>query len=795
MAFELKDRIGVSKVSQTTLTAKTPGAAGSTVAERARNKKSADPVCIEMPVRVRGIGGLPIAGTNEIGQDFSEDTRTLIVMATGAVVRLATRVKKGQLLGLRHLRTEQEVSCRVINVRSSGTPEDYVEVEFTQRATGFWGIRFPNDPMSEPPVVEAAPTPGEVEAERVIFGGGHTERGNVSVPPSTLGAAPAEVKAEVKIGPDRGSAAFSGLAKNELAKEAPVDAPGFSGLSKSAEDALRQQQGEAQTNIISFPGPSTHQEKADIFAPATPQPIPLDFSPVEEGARESTQADAAAEHAAIARAIEEKAAREKAESERQVAERTAAERLAAAHAQFERIEAEKRAEAERKAAEAKAAKEAAERAAAEAKAAKEAAEKATAEKAAAEKAAAEKAAAEKAAAERQVAAKLEQERKEAERRAAERIAAAERTRILAEKQRKQEAERLAAEIAARETTDDVEVTPSHDVKHTEPAAAHLEVHARAVSGVSGRTSVGTGLGGTAYGTLEEEIQRDRAALKTFKGKGSHPYLLGAVAGAVFAILGAGGWWYLHNKGDATHTGAPSSLPSSTASVSAPASLASNANVSVASSSTSAGPTGAPVRPQPPQPPAESKKVDNRKAANTKDNATLEAAAASKLAKDAAADTAKPADTQGKPALKAKLSAPVMVKHRASSADVSAPDIGADPLSGTAASPLGGALGAVSSPSAPAAPPTGGHAVPPHLVKSAAAEYPTLARQRHIEGDVVVQADVDVTGRVVSVKAISGSELLRQAALDAVRQFKYSPAQLDGSPTTAQVVVTVKFRTK
>src|SRR5947209_18719905 len=113
MGFESKGRSGVSNVSHTTLSAKTP-AAGSTVAERARNKKASDPVCIEMPVRVRGIGGLPIAGTNEVGQDFSEDTRTLIVMAGGAVVRMATRVKKGQLLGLRHLRTEQEVSCRVV---------------------------------------------------------------------------------------------------------------------------------------------------------------------------------------------------------------------------------------------------------------------------------------------------------------------------------------------------------------------------------------------------------------------------------------------------------------------------------------------------------------------------------------------------------------------------------------------------------------------------------------------------------------------------------------------------------
>src|SRR5258708_34274934 len=99
-------------------------------------------------------------------------------MARGAVARMATRVKKGQLLGLRHLRTEQEVSCRVVNIRSSGTPEDYVEVEFTQRARGFWGIHFPNDPANEPQASEAGPTPGAVEAERVIFGGGQPEDGN-----------------------------------------------------------------------------------------------------------------------------------------------------------------------------------------------------------------------------------------------------------------------------------------------------------------------------------------------------------------------------------------------------------------------------------------------------------------------------------------------------------------------------------------------------------------------------------------------------------------------------------------
>src|SRR5713226_1799702 len=828
MGFESKGRSGVSNVSQTTLSAKTPGAAGSTVAERARAKRAADPVCIEMPVRVRGIGGLPIAGSSDMGQDFSEDTRTLIVMATGAVVRMATRVKKGQLLGLKHLSTGQEVSCRVVNVRSSGTPEDYVEVEFTQRAIGFWGIHFPNDPKDQPPV-ETAPTPGEVEAERVIFGGGHTERGNVNVAPSTAGAPAQDAKAGTKAGgkadPKPENAPFGDLVKPEPLKAAPVDSPGFSGLSKSAEegaasaervlrdDAIIQQQ-QAQRNVISFPSPTTHQEKANILAGPEEKTLgaKLDFSPaIEEPAAKQAPADAEIEHAAIARAIEEKAAREKteaaarerAEAERKAAEvkaakaaadKAAAERLAAAHAEFERIETERRAEAERKAAEVKAAK-----------------------------AATEKAAAEKAAAERLAAAQLELERKEAERRAAERMAAAERTRLFGEAQKKQEAERIAAEriaaeIAARDqATDDVEVAPSHDEKRrdtrAEGKAAPSETRRRSAA-ARPRRSLRMSIGATAHGTLEEEIQRDRAALKNTKT--GHAFVIGGALAAV-VVLVVGGWWYMRGgaRPETPQTPAPTTslpfsgtmnTPASSAAI-APASAPNNAaatnsaNPSASGANGTIAPGAAPVKPAsaPPsantaaaKPSGATKKPDSKKTANSRDDAALQAAAASELAKSASPNADKPADAPSKPVLKATLSAPVVVKRNSAAADVAAPDIEAPPVSGADALPLG----TVTSTSVvPATPRVGGHAVPPRLLKSALPEYPVLARQRHIEGDVVVQADIDVNGNVKSVKAISGSELLRDAALNAVRQFKYSPAQLDDSPTTSQVLVTVKFRSK
>jgi protein TonB len=59
--------------------------------------------------------------------------------------------------------------------------------------------------------------------------------------------------------------------------------------------------------------------------------------------------------------------------------------------------------------------------------------------------------------------------------------------------------------------------------------------------------------------------------------------------------------------------------------------------------------------------------------------------------------------------------------------------------------------------------------------------------------VVVTAEVDEKGNVASAKAISGPVTLRQAAIDSVKQWKYSPALIDGKPATAQVNVNVQFR--
>jgi protein TonB len=59
--------------------------------------------------------------------------------------------------------------------------------------------------------------------------------------------------------------------------------------------------------------------------------------------------------------------------------------------------------------------------------------------------------------------------------------------------------------------------------------------------------------------------------------------------------------------------------------------------------------------------------------------------------------------------------------------------------------------------------------------------------------VVIDALIDATGRVSTMKVISGPALLHQSAMDAVRQWKYQPATLNGQPMAMHLTVTVQFK--
>jgi periplasmic protein TonB len=71
-------------------------------------------------------------------------------------------------------------------------------------------------------------------------------------------------------------------------------------------------------------------------------------------------------------------------------------------------------------------------------------------------------------------------------------------------------------------------------------------------------------------------------------------------------------------------------------------------------------------------------------------------------------------------------------------------------------------------------------------------YPPKAKAAGIEGTVVVLAQINKSGRVDLLRVVSGPELLRQAALDAVRSWVYRPHLIDGSPTGFRTEIKVRF---
>jgi TonB family protein len=94
--------------------------------------------------------------------------------------------------------------------------------------------------------------------------------------------------------------------------------------------------------------------------------------------------------------------------------------------------------------------------------------------------------------------------------------------------------------------------------------------------------------------------------------------------------------------------------------------------------------------------------------------------------------------------------------------------------------------------APSAPRRGA-VVPPKLISGPPPELPMLAKLNGVQGTVEVEAMVDKEGHITAAKAIRGNTLLTEAAQDAVLQWRYQPAAIDGQPVDAKVEITVHFR--
>jgi periplasmic protein TonB len=89
-------------------------------------------------------------------------------------------------------------------------------------------------------------------------------------------------------------------------------------------------------------------------------------------------------------------------------------------------------------------------------------------------------------------------------------------------------------------------------------------------------------------------------------------------------------------------------------------------------------------------------------------------------------------------------------------------------------------------------PVGGDVRPPTKIKDVKPVYPTIAQAVHMEGVVIIETTIGPTGKVLDAKLLRSIPLLDAAALEAVRQWEFTPTLLNGSPVPVVMTVTVNF---
>ena len=96
---------------------------------------------------------------------FPEDTQTAVVFPDGAVIALTAAVVPGQLVFLTNKQNNREVVCQVIRKRNNRPTTCYVELQFTEPQSDFWGVTFPEQPQQTPQETPANPLePLQVDA-------------------------------------------------------------------------------------------------------------------------------------------------------------------------------------------------------------------------------------------------------------------------------------------------------------------------------------------------------------------------------------------------------------------------------------------------------------------------------------------------------------------------------------------------------------------------------------------------------------------------------------------------------
>lgn len=789
-----------------------PGALGDAARQQA--------VALDIPVTIHGARTMEGSDKRE---PFSESTKTVLVFGSGAVIRLSSAMAPGQLLFLTNERTKKEVVCQVVKSKNHRNVSGYVELEFTEPAVGFWGMRFPGDRLSpgpetapaavRPSAANGSPASARAMAPKIEQPEKSKATGSVAAklptpaPPSAKAATPAPAASSIVPVP-LDSSALLGTAKPKdkhsgapvtpvstpvgseeklvepwLKKPQPVSqvqAPATRPLAASPETTANSSAADSDLSLApTFELSRASDKPASILAPSEP---PANLSSVDLSslvpffevkpaasapppvpqvpAASDAETEELKEH--TARLQEQLSSLQFAEPASTAPTEPAAETPFTSPGEHSTPLLKTNSVHE---------------------SAVQLFENTSASNPSAV-----------------LPEPLEPEK----------IAPAPPTPSLESLEhaelkipawleplaRNTAAPTSTPELVFREKAKRIAEQPQQE-EITADLAAPAEPQQIAESRVP------------QFGSVLHFEEAESASESTYK-KSSKGVPVGAIAaGVAIALLGAGGWWYMNQRSagvqtsvvaaQAADTAPATTLPArpqtdtpsqanspthtdSAVSGSLPAKAESPAHISAASNSSGSLPVGSSTttgrNPQP--------------SSNSLTSATMVTRSSSPASEQPA-----PVEVK-KPSLGSVHLAPPKIakgRHAQNAAEIDAGLPLSEVPSEADADGLNSGLEVGSKqPAAPVVPGAlGGDVKPAKLLSSAPPVYPALARAQHVAGNVTIDALIDANGRVTSMKVISGPVLLQQAAMDALRQWKYQPANLDGKAVPMHLTVTIQFR--
>lgn len=139
----------------------------------------ADAVSLDVPVKVHGTRVIEAArGAVPQTEPFEETTSTMIVFPLGAVVKMETAVVGGQMVVVTNLKSGHDAICRIVKVRPYAQKHCYVEIEFTHRQPGYWGVHFASDSPADASLIGASSAAGNAQAAPTVSLGMKIEKGH-----------------------------------------------------------------------------------------------------------------------------------------------------------------------------------------------------------------------------------------------------------------------------------------------------------------------------------------------------------------------------------------------------------------------------------------------------------------------------------------------------------------------------------------------------------------------------------------------------------------------------------------